>query len=664
MKRFIGIAILFCTVSITTVQAQTSNHDPVKQIVEYIINVNSDTPSDVEELSNHFTHLRTSPIAINDTTNCELEKLQILTDFQIESVIDYIKANGYILSLNEITYIPGFDNELAELISPFISLNIPEKKHLTLSDIKRVRTITVARASYTFQRARGFSDTTDRRYQGNRPYYAIASNIKLGKSILINLHSEKDAGERSEPKRAFLDSFGGSILVLEPVKWVPRVVFGDYRLNLGQGLLSWSSFSMGKGNDPALVRKKPNINSCKSFDEINFYRGAAIELLAKPFLLTIAASNRWLDGHLSTTDSTGIVVVPSGLHRTTKEMEERSSVHEKMLAASVTYLPKRGRVSINLFNKERELQQLSSKEQGMSIDFHKQILGYTFFGEVATDRHRNVATIIGSTVRLSYQTFFTASIRNYPKEFWVKSNRAFGENSNANNEKGLYVGFKYVPRYPYTIITFVDLFESPAPKYRVSKPSDGAEMGISLSGIISPGIEGRIRLRYKEKELDVKQASGIGAQTERVKNYKADIKIKHTPCTNLEVELFGTLNHYTTETQKPQLGYLTSIDLQYDINRTPIRLYTRFSVFDAPTWDVALYCYENDLPGMYASSSFFRRGSRSYLMVKAKVKKHLSLWLKVAETIYASEVKEISEGMDRIRGNRKTDIRIQATLDL
>jgi hypothetical protein len=663
MRRILYL-IYFSTAITTTTHAQATSPDPVKQIVEYMLNINTDTPSDVEELSNHFEALLNNPICINQPTARTLEKLLVLSDFQSESIVEYIAANGEIKSLNELQYVPGFDAELSRLIAPFITLTIPEKKHITLADLQKIRSNYMVRSSYTIQNSKGFNDTSSNRFLGSKPQYAFASNISFGKNILVNLHSEKDAGERATLSRAYFDSFGGSIMVVEPINHVNRLIVGDYRINLGQGLLSWSGFSTSKGSDPTLLRKRSSISTFKSFDEVNFYRGAAAEVNYNPISITAAASNRWIDGHPSSTDSTGIVLLSSGLHRTPNDVRDRSSVHQQMLATRISYAHKQSSITLNFFTKETSIQTLSNYEQGASIDFYGKWKKYTAFGEVASDQNKNVAALVGTTIKLDYRTLLTASYRKYPRTFSIKSNNSFGESSNATNEEGIYFGIKVSPKYGYTIVAFVDMFHSPIPKYRVSTPSDGTEAGVSLSGIIGSSIEGRIRYRYKTKELDIPQPTGNYSLTERVNSFKGDANLRYTPDKRIEFGISSTISCYETESQSSKLGYLTYADFQFNFERLPIRLYTRFATFDAPSWDVALYSYENDLPGMYASTSFYQKGSRAYLMLQAKLGKQLNLWIKMAETFYSLPTTSIGDGLERINGNRKTDVRLQATLNL
>ncbi len=647
-----------------TAHAQTNSNDPVKQLVDFALNINDDSPLGVEELAAHFETLLSNPVCINQPTSKNIDKLIVLSDFQEESLAEYIATNGVLKSVNELQYVPGFDAELVQIIAPFITVEIPEKKHIALSDLQHIHSSYMVRSAYTIQDARGFSDTSSNRFMGNKLYYAFSSNISLGKSAIINIHSEKDAGEPATLARGYFDSFGGSITAINPIVHVSRIVAGDYRINLGQGLLSWAGFATSKSGDPSLLRKKSSISTCKSFDEANFYRGGAIEVSYKPLSLTIAASNRWLDGHPSTTDSAGIVLLPNGLHRTEREIRYRSAVQQEMVAAKVGYSYKQSAINLNYFSKSTASQSLSSIEQGTSIDFYRKWKKYTCFGEVAVDNNSNVATYIGTSVKFNYQAILTASYRKYPKTFSLKSNSSFGESSNATNEEGIYLGLKISPKYRYSILAYVDMFQSPYPKYRVSKPSDGTEAGISLSGLIGSEVESRIRFRYKTKEMDITQPASSYAQTERISSYKSDAMFRYIPDKRVEFGLSGTVNLYKIESTSQKVGYLTYADFQYSLANLPIRLYTRFCTFDADSWDVALYCYENDLPGTYASSSFYQKGSRAYLMLRAKLDRRINIWMKIAETFYTSATASIGSGMDEIRSSRKTDIRLQVTLDL
>ena len=59
---------------------------------------------------------------INSADESELSRLFFLTDFQVKALADYIHSSGRIYSIYEVALIPGFNPDLARMISPFLSL--------------------------------------------------------------------------------------------------------------------------------------------------------------------------------------------------------------------------------------------------------------------------------------------------------------------------------------------------------------------------------------------------------------------------------------------------------------------------------------------------------------------------------------------------------------
>ena len=643
-------------------QAQNSNTDPIIRVIELVTSSNADKPVDIEELTHKLQDLMSMPISINDTTKQNLENLFMLSDFQLESLQDYIKNMGEIKSLNELQFVPGFDMELANAINPFITLSKPAASQLRFKDIRFIKSELMLRSATILENSYGFRDTSYKKFQGNKFYYAGAYDIILDKFIHVNFHAEKDIGEPAPLNKGFRDSFSGSIVINTPAKYISKIILGDYRLNLGQGLLAWSSFSFGKDGDPASIRKRASVAPFKSFGEAYFYRGAAIEVPFKAFKLMVAASHRLLDGHLSTHDSTGIIFLTSGLHRTQPEIESRNNIKQNMVALTISHRIKNQTVALNYFYKSNAIENLNDTENGVSIDFNGRIRKTYYFGEFASDNKANIAAYFGANLKLSPKAMITTSLRKYPHHFNSRSNNSFGENSNAANEEGIYVGLKITPRYQFAIIAYIDMFRFKYPTYRISKPSDGTEVGLSCFGSFSDQHELKFRIRQKSKEQDIKQQLGSYSLTERIAITKADATWKYSPLKATELTINGSISRYVTESFHPELGYLMYVNFRYAFEKIRLQLHARFAVFNADSWDVAQYCYENDLPGMYTSSSFFQKRSRAYVFLSAKMTRHLRLWLKVGQTYYSPPTQSIGSGIDEISGNKKTEIRVQTTI--
>src|SRR5690606_9437090 len=75
-----------------------------------------------EELYESLLQVYANPININESNAEELQALYILHPFQINSLMDYRRRFGPLLSLYELQAVPGFDLELIYRLLPFVGL--------------------------------------------------------------------------------------------------------------------------------------------------------------------------------------------------------------------------------------------------------------------------------------------------------------------------------------------------------------------------------------------------------------------------------------------------------------------------------------------------------------------------------------------------------------
>ena len=118
--RFIISLLLIFFINI--INAQEINIEDVlsEELIEEILN-ETDGSIDFTTLMSDLSAYINSPININNTNADELRNLHLLNDFQIHSILEYIKENGNILSVFELQYIYGFDKKIIKSILPFIS---------------------------------------------------------------------------------------------------------------------------------------------------------------------------------------------------------------------------------------------------------------------------------------------------------------------------------------------------------------------------------------------------------------------------------------------------------------------------------------------------------------------------------------------------------------
>ena len=119
------------------------------------------------------------------------------------------------------------------------------------------------------------------------------------------------------------------------------------------------------------------------------------------------------------------------------------------------------------------------------------------------------------------------------------------------------------------------------------------------------------------------------------------------------------VNGFEEGKNKPTYGFSVFQDVSYDFQKIPLGVNARFHVFDAQIFENRFYTYEKDVLYAFSVPMNYGMGTRYYLNLRYDAGKKLSLWLKLAQTVYADDRTTVSSGNEEITGNRKTDVRFQ-----
>jgi hypothetical protein len=95
----------------------------------------------------------------------------------------------------------------------------------------------------------------------------------------------------------------------------------------------------------------------------------------------------------------------------------------------------------------------------------------------------------------------------------------------------------------------------------------------------------------------------------------------------------------------------------------PVKIYMRYALFDTDTYDSRIYEYESDMLYSFSIPAFYDKGSRVYLMAKVSSSGNMDFWIKYSCTQYANK-ETISSGLYEIKGNRKSEIKMQVIFNL
>jgi len=84
----------------------------------------------------------------------------------------------------------------------------------------------------------------------------------------------------------------------------------------------------------------------------------------------------------------------------------------------------------------------------------------------------------------------------------------------------------------------------------------------------------------------------------------------------------------------------------------------RFQYFETGGYDSRIYAFENDVMYSFSIPVFYDKGFRYYINTNYDVNKKCTAWIKWERTFYTNKTL-IGSGLDEIKGNKKSGIRVE-----
>ena len=201
--------------------------EKVSDIITSIAEELADDEADPEAAaiySEKLYDLFEKPVRINYADESELSRLFFLTDFQVKALAEYIHSTGKIISLYEIASVPGFDRDLARMISNFISL---DTEKTVISDPVRLKNNLLSSFSARFP---GSITTIP-----GPPWKALTRYKFTAGRISGGLTAEKDAGEKLLSGKPPLPDFLSASIAWTGQGFIRKVIAGDLGARFGMG---------------------------------------------------------------------------------------------------------------------------------------------------------------------------------------------------------------------------------------------------------------------------------------------------------------------------------------------------------------------------------------------------------------------------------------------
>lgn len=633
-----------------------------------------------QELYENIALLLSNRIDLNKATAEELRFLNLLSEQQIQTLVQYRQDNGNLLSVYELQAVPGFDLILISKIIPFVTVDpITSQGSLWNPILQEENNYLIFRYDKTLETKAGFKESASdqTRFRGNENETYIRFRTSNPGDFSIGFTIEKDAGEEvvwnsSQRQYGFdYNSFHAQVLNKGKIK---NLIIGDYQTQFGQGLLLGGSFGYGKGSETVSAIRRSNLGILPytSVNEAGYKRGAAITYeLSSSLFLSSFYSLAWRDATIVLDDSNeGFVssFQTTGLHRNETELENRHKIQEQNYGA-VLNLKKKTLDAGIIFNtitfntpvkKDQQVYNQFTFE-GQNATNLGAFLNYTlhnitFFSEVAKTFDEGFGLTSGLLGSVTSKLDLAFHVRHYQRNFQSLYSNAFSESSLPQNESGIYWGWKYNWSRKYSASGYADLFSFPWLRYRSYSPSDGHEWLVRFNYQPSKNVLIYLQVREETKVQNITLENPgnqfiVAAGTKRNYwvncDYGLSQKLKLKTRAQFSTYSIGGVN---------SKGMALIQDITVDLGK--LTLIGRYALFDTDDYDNRQYVYERDVWLAYSLPSYSGIGVRNYVMAEYTLNNHLSFWIRFA-TARFTDRDEIGSAADTIEGNTKRDIRIQ-----
>src|SRR5688572_9957763 len=309
-----------------------------------------DADANYDELYENLLQLITNPLNLNKATAEEFRFIKLLSESQIEHLLNHRREQGKFISVYELQAIPEFDLVTLHKLAPFVTVK-DELNTLDPSLLKRIKkeadNYVLVRYERTLQTKRGFENQEPEasRFLGSPDKVYMRFRSSRPGDFSMGFTAEKDPGEPiqwSPSNRYYLADYFSYHLQLQNKGRLKNLIIGDYQNQFGQGLMLGSVLGMGKGGETITTIRRSNIGL---LPYTSAYEGGAMRGVG----LTVKAAEHWhVTGFFSTIRKDGTLesnvdtekisaFQTTGFHRTEDELSKRKIIGEKNIGAVIQY---------------------------------------------------------------------------------------------------------------------------------------------------------------------------------------------------------------------------------------------------------------------------------------------------------------------------------------
>ena len=645
---------------------------------------NNDFLEDLEQLMKR-------KINLNNTSVPELMRTNVLTEMQALSIINYFANYGPLKSIYELKGVVGLDKNTIDLLLPYVTVADADAPLYSLKDqLTKGRHSIIYRYQQTLERAAGFNpaDTStegagSNRYAGDRTRQFFRYRYQFLNGISYGFTMEKDPGEMYfNPDIKLRVDYVSAHLYLENKGPFRFIALGDYEINLGQGLLCWQSFGVGKSIAVNNIKRTAQaIRPHTSVVENNFFRGAAASIVRKNFEVLAFASFNQRDASISVLDTLDEILEvsslqTSGLHRTPTERASRNAIDLFTTGGRVGWKGRRAQVYLNstynrlstpLVRDDQPYNRFafSGKELfNASLDYSYLGNKFNFFGESAVSQNGGTAFLHGLTLRPAPSVTLSLVHRSYARNFHTLFGDSFSEGTTPVNEQGLYGGISFKVHRKVMVNSYADIYRFPWLRFRLDQPNTGG-LDIMHEWVYRHNrqLEFYARFRWETKARNAPDDAAPLDYATMTKRSSLRLNMTYRANDSWTFRTRGEWSFFNDGFTGLQRGYLFYQDLGYNHPSGRWNINARYAIYKVDNFDARIYAFENDVLYYFSIPALLGTGSRVYVVTRLKLSRRVDIWLRYAQT-FRNDVAQIGSGLEMLPGNTRSDIRAQVRIRL
>lgn len=672
-------------------QITTAQNESIDELYEQMAEDFSGSEYDLDDLLAPLEEYISTPLEINTAERSDWEKFFFLNDAQIDSFFSYKQKYGSLASVYELQYIYGFDELSISYLLPFIQVRYPSAyKPLELEKVIKYGQHTIMnRTQWVNEHQKGYWMVDDSileakensRYLGSKVKNYLRYSYKYKQNLVMGITAEKDAGEAFGGKYAPLGYDYYSVHFFYKGKNnLKALAIGDFEVKAGQGLVIWTGSGFGKGSATTqTIKRSPVLRKYSSTNENRFLRGAAATYAWQNWNATAFISYNLIDATLNsdTADNAQLEVksLPEdGYHYTKSSFLSKNTLGLFTTGLHTSYKTdfyKIGTTAVfhsfgqNIADKTQIYNKYKFTGKTMALvgaNYETVILHkINIAGELAMGLNNGIASL--NTVRWQLAPPLSISLlhRYFTPEYQAMYTSPFSENGEANNEKGFYAGFEFIPIKNWILSGYADIYQFPWSRFRTTGPAQGSELYMKLYYRINRNSNTYIHIKRDNKPENLAEQNE-NAIASPVEIQKTNIRLHFVSKVNSTITLKNRIEYsiYRKQLVKPEYGILVYQDIAFNLPSVKSVINLRLAMFDAH-FNARLYAYESDVLYAMGFPAYFNKGIRWYTTYKYEVSENIDAWFRISQWYYTN-MDAVSSGLSESTGSTRTEIKFQVRI--